>query len=107
MDTFGPPVSKLLFHRAAGELEPSAIEPIAQLVGTRGPDHHFGIVSQQAKAAVRHSKKTYLTPCDAPISIPVGRSLSQSTAPLNANSRVERQCRPQWGRIMLPVIWAT
>src|ERR1700688_2494693 len=49
MDAFGPSISQLLFHRATGELEPGTIEPITELVRSRGPHHHLGSVGQQVK----------------------------------------------------------
>src|SRR4051812_36566606 len=89
MDAFGPSISKLLFHRAAGELEPGTIEPITQLVRSRGPNHHPGSVGQQVKAVnlrlqrfVQHRKAaplkglavcystTHDAVCDATVAFP-------------------------------------
>jgi len=50
MDLRGPALADLLFHRAAGELQPGAVEPVAAPVGRRHPDEDGGAVGGNLEA---------------------------------------------------------
>jgi len=62
MDALRPAVAEFLRHRAAGELQPGPVEPVAELVRTGTPDHHRGVVGEQTKIALagaRFGKATH------------------------------------------------
>ena len=53
MNAFGPAIPEFLRHRASGELKPRPVEPDAELVFTRDPDHHWHRVHRFAKARIQ------------------------------------------------------
>ena len=52
MNVVGPTVTQFLFHGAASELEPLAVKPGTQLVGSADPDLH--------RRAIRHGAEALL-----------------------------------------------
>src|SRR6185436_14540258 len=50
MDTVNPPVTDLVFHGLAGEMQPALIEISGELVGPGHPDHHWRSVSEVFEA---------------------------------------------------------
>src|SRR5581483_3714453 len=62
MDAFGPAVAELRFQGTTGELEPSFVEKIAELVRTGHPDHHGRSVGGEAKAVFAFAQRLSRTP---------------------------------------------
>ena len=56
VDSFRPSVSKFLFHRSTGELQPSAVQEIASLVGTRHPEQDRGGIGHNPKTCLALSQ---------------------------------------------------
>jgi hypothetical protein len=49
MDTFAPPIPGLLFHSAAGKVQPRFVEPRTALVYSAHPDHYGRMVCELAE----------------------------------------------------------
>src|SRR5215470_9074654 len=99
MNALRPTVSKLLFQRSSGEIQPRLVEVVAELIVARHPDQHRSGICNQPEtlfafphclfAAVTFGNVCHHT-CNAqqfPLLIEVS-----TTAPLNPNDCIVRAC---------------
>src|SRR5215469_5952872 len=66
VNTGGPSLTQLLFHRPSGKIQPSLVEEVAQFISARHPDHHRSGIGNKPETFFTFAKRCLrlLTFCD-------------------------------------------